>query len=60
MFPWAKLSLNLNLLISLLLNYVTFSSFSYIDVLYSFINLTILDFIHISEIAFFLFSVFSF
>ena len=60
MFPWAKLSLNLNLLISLLLNSVTFSSFSYIDVLYSFINLTILDFIHILEITFFLFSVFSF
>ena len=43
-----------------LLNSVTFSSSSYINVLYSFINLTILDFLHSVEIAFFLFSLFFF
>ena len=43
---------------SLLLNSVTFSGSSYINVLYSYINLTILDFFHSVEIAFFLFSLF--
>ena len=45
-------------LVFYLLNSVTFSSSSYINVLYSFINLTILDFLHSVEIAFFLFSLF--
>ena len=47
-------------LVFYLLNSVTFSSSSYINVLYSFINLTILDFLHSVEIAFFLFSLFFF
>ena len=45
-------------LVFYLLNSVTFSSSSYINVLYSFISLTILDFLHSVEIAFFLFSLF--
>ena len=39
-------------------NSVTFSSSSYINVLYPFINLTILHFLHSIEIAFYLFSFF--